>query len=1541
MKIKNIKEYRQFYKNEVRDQPTRDENFIGNFRMEDGKKKFGWFDIYHGDKEGYGKAENGIENFLQSFLDMARDGQAVYEFLQNAVDAGSSHYTMVWGKDEVDGNHYLMVANNGDMFSLNSVRSILNVGSSTKTADSKTIGKFGIGFKLAHRLVGKDNGLEELLHENSGPILFSWQNYDLAKLAAGTMPEPMPMQISPIGENQYRADDPAPWLFKILITCFPNLPENKFVSDLPTMANGIISPEPPFSSTEYQTLSRWVNKHSGTLNADTYRSGALFFIKLGEGKENELAEGNLHHGVKFALAILNQTAEEDKRSKNVLRTVQLNHGEPITLPKLEYIKIDIDKKEQADTYAFIRFGVESYAELSQEQLNKVEQESDIEVLFGFRPYDKIDKYFLGAPNFYLYFPLSEEVHNFNYILHSNAFYKGSSRTFLHKGSGKDDGINERLLKVIVDKIEMEFIKLTRSAIAAERRKFLDFYAALLSSSHSKNNERKWIEEPYVNRITTLLRKYIPCRLDQHSADFILLDDPTKVFIKDTAVDIDIQSWGLTGVNWFYWGEGSELQLKQQAFFKLDIKKYGIQQLLKSPETIVNHLNEWIGSDAQKMAIIMKEVLIDHSLLNPEERANLFNLNLLLFQYDEVHSIESFRENKATGYLVTRNKLTEIRDILSKLNLRHSINNVEDFIRTFSAYLGSQSQLVSYEVLTRCFSDTVKDELLSTLSDEEKVRVYNAFRTFNDSPGTRLPLLKIFANKNGDYQVIGNLLEHTTKSWLSPYQVEKDFGNITKTFLIKEEKDFYQAIIKPFWSDIANRIAPDSKKASMVLAEIILLYNQSEWTEKNKNLINGDDGVFFKGDFVKAENVFFSSELVKVPAKSYTQIQDVLLRLFGVVMPDQYFLEYLQGHPFDYDSISYTFDLESGAVTAEDLNALLLLDEYIDGDFFNTHAVSIEAGHFMIFKDQTQIYTTNKKLLNYIDNYYLGKYKLLPEELIRFKERSTLTHLPLLYQIIDLFEEGDMEKELELIELGFEEGLADQLRIFEKLTYLELDASWQKQAQNATYLKLASNLLDNLNNELELAEIHSKLRIVRQHGDIIIGDVHNAEDNILIPYAGRQLHISQSQLLDLEDKEGISIIGEFASLAVKRGLLTSSIAEELFKQNSTGVSNELVERFNQKITDGHIKNAHQLAFLLFSGNFEKSDFENYQIEMASGDLYAVDGNIVLYAPGNESFIDDSFQLNESFSELQSILGMNDLDVICYGEDEDDVLLPKFLFLRGIQSAILVQNADQIAMLGYLYEGWSQLGSQFRTSLADQDWAKVLGFNPSEKLFGALSLENERLPQQVITWVAGENAKMLMLSAIGVSLESAPLVKLRQWLCGEGNDETFSKDLTSYHVNLLYNTVLGLANDFGKTIGRPILFERDSAQLAIIEELYNACTNHPEYGAIADLLHVTQTTYRIGQDEEKGPVKIDQVMLDLLFSDNQNSLNDLFAKELVVSESMTARFTYDDLELQEVFIFPDTAIEHDEPFYVSWKFLKFKIVICKSGCHGFGDNQFLGE
>jgi hypothetical protein len=135
------------------------------------------FEIYHGDKEGEGG--DGIRGFLEGFLDMARDGQAIYEFLQNAVDANSSRFSLFWDKEPDSDDSYLLVINNGFQFDFKSIRSILNVGVSTKTPEQHTIGKFGIGFKLAHRLVGKENGLHELINKNYGPILFSWKNGEL------------------------------------------------------------------------------------------------------------------------------------------------------------------------------------------------------------------------------------------------------------------------------------------------------------------------------------------------------------------------------------------------------------------------------------------------------------------------------------------------------------------------------------------------------------------------------------------------------------------------------------------------------------------------------------------------------------------------------------------------------------------------------------------------------------------------------------------------------------------------------------------------------------------------------------------------------------------------------------------------------------------------------------------------------------------------------------------------------------------------------------------------------------------------------------------------------------------------------------------------------------------------------------------------------------------------------------------------------------------------------------------------------------------
>lgn len=63
-----------------------------------------------------------------------------------------------------DDENKLIVINNGSVFSEEGIKSILNIGQSFGKQEPDKIGRYGIGFKLVHRLVGKSSGLDELFH---------------------------------------------------------------------------------------------------------------------------------------------------------------------------------------------------------------------------------------------------------------------------------------------------------------------------------------------------------------------------------------------------------------------------------------------------------------------------------------------------------------------------------------------------------------------------------------------------------------------------------------------------------------------------------------------------------------------------------------------------------------------------------------------------------------------------------------------------------------------------------------------------------------------------------------------------------------------------------------------------------------------------------------------------------------------------------------------------------------------------------------------------------------------------------------------------------------------------------------------------------------------------------------------------------------------------------------------------------------------------------------------------------------------------------
>lgn len=913
LKIKDIRQYRTFYKSLRPVSPDLDEHFIGNYYDGENneKRKYGWFTLYHGDKDGYGTPQEGIGNFLQSFLDMAKDGQAVYEFLQNAVDAKSTHFTMVWGKDKVDGQNYVLVANNGDMFDFESVRSILNVGSSTKTADSQNIGKFGIGFKLAHRLVGKENGLDELLSDDpSGPILFSWKNHEVNQLASFASPEPEKIDFKALGSEKYQIMDDNPWLFKILITCFPSLPENSIQSEEVKLTDGQFSQTPTFKNDEYLALCRWVKEYNDIFNFDTYQKGSMFFIKLGTGKENDLTDKNLAEGIRFSLAVLLETSDNKDTISNVLETVQINRNKPITRPDLQYMNFKITKNEHLSDYLYVRFDVKKLDDLTPEQKNRLDREDDIEVLLGYREHNKIGDYFRGAPNFYLYFPLSEEVHNFNFILHSNAFYKASSRTFLHKGTvgadGINHGINERLLRTIAKRLKSELASLFNSGNIYDKENFLHLYAALLTSKESSNYDRQWVKEPFINELTETLKACIPIRTTDNDHDFQLATNE-KVYFKNTAINIDLKSWDNSKINWFYWGNDADLSVKISAESKLEIKSFDIFELLQRENVYVS-VNEWIDADRSRAKTILNELnlLLDRTKITESFKRNLSNLKFFEFSDGSLFSIDEVTEIQDQGYIILHNKLDSIKTELQKCGIKTTLLNLDDFrfYENYNSYLSMDSQLRGQEKLIGIFSAGLIKETSAKLSKEDKLQIFRVFRDMIEDGKriSRLKELKLFENRLGEPVYLRNLLAKTDQSWLNPFVISgKEYHSDLDRYLLSNDNEVYENIIYLFWGEIAEKLTKmDTPNSLEVIGKIISYYRLTEFSKTDEKLLSDHKLLFFDGKVEETDKSFYLSELVDLPAVKYAEIQRSVKQYLDICIPDQFYIEHYEVAPFKFD-----------------------------------------------------------------------------------------------------------------------------------------------------------------------------------------------------------------------------------------------------------------------------------------------------------------------------------------------------------------------------------------------------------------------------------------------------------------------------------------------------------------------------------------------------------------------------------------------------------------------------------------------------------------
>ena len=728
MKVNSAKAYRQWIKSQE-DRPEVDEDFIGCSHEAGNKKIKGFFNLFHGKKDD-------IEKYLPSLLDIAEDNQAIYEFLQNAVDCDATHFWAFYNEQ------YFLAVNNGTKFSLDGISSILNIAQSTKNTSS-SIGRLGIGFKLAHRLVGKGNGTHELVHGNKGPIMFSWD---------------APSQLEALMSSEgieYEGLDENPYLFKIAITNFPaNAGEH--VRNL-NYEDAIVFPESELN--ELRSYALTCLHELFDEDHISFNQGTLFFIKLGENKK-ELLDSDLEtlkNGIEYSMNTLKQ-----------LENICFN-GETILKKELVINESSIDKTSE-------RF----------QEIDPQYKEYDILYSFGYLPLDfsSTDYYesvsqLRQSPNFYKYFPMGDEVDNMALFIHSDSFQIEANRRKL-----TNHHTNRELLPDIADFI----IRTLNIYKEKDRNKFLQLYASILLTDKPSSQEKEWMHEVFFDKLFSSLSNDIPT-ISGFS------NHVDKVKVKEVKMNIPLTEIGLAEYEWFYWESNhNEVIDASTNKVKLGIEAWNINDIIEKAD--IQQLNSWLAtcsdSDFDSIIAEIKGTTTTNAakLLLPQIK--LFKVGDKRMSHDEIIA--------DIDYVILTEHTKSIKTILDKVGMKCTSDTIES--HPLCNLLKAQEEKKLFESIKTKLED---EQNWEKLTPSDKLELITSLKDFENVGDAAIKRLKIFNNLNENQCALADLIPFSeqVETWQRPYVICKNENfNEIQTYLVSSD-NFYSEIAEKFYQDIIS------------------------------------------------------------------------------------------------------------------------------------------------------------------------------------------------------------------------------------------------------------------------------------------------------------------------------------------------------------------------------------------------------------------------------------------------------------------------------------------------------------------------------------------------------------------------------------------------------------------------------------------------------------------------------------------------------------------------------------------------------------------
>lgn len=993
---RNAFHFRKYFK-EQRSANYIDLNFIGALHKPINKPPVeGFASLTVGNREDVGKYLSTVA------LNVAADDQAIYELIQNADDSKSSFFSVSYNEK------YLLCINNGNYFSDNDMSAIINVAGNFK--EGEDIGTFGIGFKILHRLVGKDDGRDAIINDYYGPIIFSWNKpSQFEKFINGD-----PIIITGLGakgkENyDYEKDKENAWLVKILYTCFPsNYKEPVRIGDYETR-------ESKFDEAELLEMRTFLEKVLEDTNIKgegrrKLQNGSIFFLKLGPGKKKFLDDGidKIKSGLSYSFKFLNS-----------LEKIYIN-GEEILEQKVDFYS-------------------KSYPVLSDEfsQVNPKNKKRDIKFTFAFyKDYRKAENLREGiVPNLYTFFSMDEEKNGFNFLLHCNAFDMSNNRRHLQSNSQ----INEKLLPLIANDINLYLEKQKDK----NRDLFLSLYANLLLSNEP-------VSKPHLkNYFFKFLKDYLHQNIPTQSG---FSSNSENVKIKTTYLPIKPSDFDCPEIEWFVWfNEKTDKALIDEARSseKLKLQKWDIVDLLKYAisKGKIEPINNWIKTANQKhFEDLSKKDYTYLSLIQEIDKNTLekdipiiSQIKLFRFSDGNFYSIVEIISNPNLiliyeKVLPIKRELRTLGFIVSDLNLSFRKEGADTTL-----YSNLEKLIVpkiDEEGLYKVIAEKCK---VNILRPEQKHNVFFTLKDFNRVGPETLKDLELFKDAFGNIRPLRNLLkEGDTRipNWLNNFKINPyEYINKLDEYLVKD-KDVYQSIIYKNWDFIIGQ----KLNIAEFYTQVTDYYKQNPENQKLDKL----SSIFTNDGFKKVEQVFFNTNL---NSHYFYELQNAILKISDKAMPSKLIFDFLidDNSPFKVSRNDTFSSLITSYynLTYSETVAVLSFAKTNNERLFSIASIENQANDFLLAKHNHSIfqYYSSRKEINELlfdqPNFKLFPQKFNPSD---FKELGILQDKELYMQIIQTLEFSEnllpvvreCDKEVQLSYLNKVKNLAlEEGKIYDK------------------------------------------------------------------------------------------------------------------------------------------------------------------------------------------------------------------------------------------------------------------------------------------------------------------------------------------------------------------------------------------------------------------------------------------------------------------------------------------------------------------------------